>query len=89
MLLELREYLRARGMATRFVVGLADRFKVEQYAETFGPGTYLDSAGSLKISGGVPHFIVSNKAGKVLQETAGLPSDAGSARDLASAFGLP
>lgn len=87
-ILKLREYLNAKGVATRIVVGMDRLAAVKDYAQTFGPATGLDPNNSVGVKGGVPHFFVTDKTGRVLKDVPGFPQ-AGSIERLAEFFGLP
>lgn len=88
--LALREYLNTRGVTTRVVVGMDKMQNVKDYALEFGPDTLIDPAGQVTANG-VPHFFVTDAAGAVLKEVAGVPAglDDLGPRDFASFFGLP
>lgn len=86
MLIELKKHLENRNVAMRVVVGMDDPGPVRAYALEFGTDSLIDPSGSLKTNG-VPHFWVTNAAGKVLREVGGLPQ-AETVGDLAEYFGL-
>ncbi len=86
-ILKLRPYLAQRGVTTRIVVGLDRLPALRDYAAIFGPDTLLDPAGAVA-SNGVPHFMVSDKTGKIIKDVPGMPQ-VDSLDDLASYFGLP
>src|SRR5207244_1518320 len=73
LILALGEYLKARGIETRVVVGKDRLDAVREYARTFGPKTLLDPDGGVGLRGGVPQFIVTDPAGKVLKAMPGVP----------------
>lgn len=86
----LREHLRARDITTRVVVGLDQEARLRDYAAAFGPETVIDAAGAVSLQGGVPHFYISDRSGRLLRETAGLPQEAiSNVEELASYLGLP
>ncbi|MBI5629373.1 MAG: hypothetical protein HY921_00645 [Elusimicrobia bacterium] len=87
--LALRTYLQGQDVATRFVVGLSRGEDLRQYAQVFGPDTLLDPEGRLKLSGGVPHFVVSTRDGRILRDVAGYPMGVDSIPEFASYYGLP
>ena len=73
MLAAFRDYLRARGVETRLVVGRGEPEAVRKYAEEFGPDTLLDPEGRVPLSGGVPNFIASSADGTILKRMPGVP----------------
>jgi hypothetical protein len=86
----LKEYLRERNVSTRIVVGLDKEANLRDYAREFGPETVLDAGGAVAVQGGVPHFYISDRSGRVLRELAGVPQDAiTDVAQLAAYFGLP
>lgn len=87
-ILELREHLKARGVATRVVIGMDKLESVTDYARLFGGETALDPANAVGVSGGVPHFYVTDRAGKILRDVPGMPRTE-TVSDLAAFFGLP
>lgn len=83
----LRRFLDEAGVASRVVVGLAEIGPIRDFASKFGPDSLLDDGGALTPRG-VPLFLISDKAGRVLNVVNGFPrADTSSA--LASALGLP
>jgi thiol-disulfide isomerase/thioredoxin len=88
ILLALREYLKAHGVTTRFVVGKDRLTALRAYAREFGPDTLLDTEDAFSVSG-VPHFFVSDDKGMILREVSGVPMGAESIEQFAAAFGLP
>lgn len=88
LILDTREYLKKNGIATRVIVGLDRLEPVQEYAKVFGQDTLIDTNDTLHLNG-VPRFYVSDSAGKILKEVAGLPSGIKSAEDMAAQFGLP
>ncbi len=88
--LALRDYLDSRGVTTRVVVGMDKTASVKAYALEFGPDTLLDPEGQVSANG-VPHFFVTDAAGAVLKEVAGVPAglDGLGPKDFASFLGLP
>jgi thiol-disulfide isomerase/thioredoxin len=88
LLLNLREFLKARGVETRFVVGKDALAALRGYAREFGPDTMLDVHDVLGI-GGVPHFFVSDDKGAILKEVSGVPSGDLPVEEVAAFFGLP
>ena len=88
MLMSLRGFLKARGVATRFVVGKDALTALRGYAREFGPDTMLDVHDVLGI-GGVPHFFVSDERGVILKEVSGVPSGDVPVEEVAASFGLP
>src|SRR5262249_1444531 len=94
MILALRDYLKASGVATRVIVGMDREQQVRAYAAAFGPGTFLDIDGRISPSGGVPAFMVSDAAGRVLRQRTGAPPVAPPFNDallaqIAAAYDLP
>lgn len=89
MILELRKYLKKKDISTRVIIGLDRPEPVAEYAQLFGPGTLMDINGSFPISGGVPHFFVSDGSGRILKEVAGYPQGLAGAEELAAYFELP
>lgn len=87
-LLALRDYLTPLGVATRFIVGMDKPAALADYASTFGPDTRLDEAGRF-VSGGVPHFYVTDNAGRLLKDQAGVPAGEDDPQRLAALLGLP
>ena len=86
-IVSLRNYLKATGVASRVVVGLAsDYHELKAYAEEFGPDAQIDLARVLRPSG-VPMFIISDRKGKVLKTVAGGPGG-GSSAGMAAALGF-
>lgn len=88
-----RRRLAGRGVASRVVVGQDSPQAVEAYAREFGPDVFLDVEGRVRVSG-VPHFIVSDAAGRVLKSVAGAPRleppwTPELLDSLAAAYGLP
>lgn len=73
MLAAFRDYLQARGVETRLVVGRGEPEAVREYAREFGPDTLLDAEGRVPLSGGVPNFISSTSDGTVLKRMPGVP----------------
>lgn len=69
---EFSAFLRKRGIDSAIVVGRDDEWAVESYAKDFGEGTLLDPEGRVALQGGVPQFIVTDRAGKVLKRQAGI-----------------
>ena len=88
LILALRDYLKEHGVSTRIIVGMSDEGQVRRYAKFFGPETMLDPSGRYN-SGGVPHFIVSNKDGRILRDVPGLPMGIESVPQFASYYDLP
>lgn len=87
-MLALRAFLTREKVTTRVVVGMAPLDDVKEYARDFGPDTLLDPGNAVGVRGGVPHFFVSDAAGRILKKVAGMPQT----RDvelLAAYFGLP
>lgn len=88
-LLGLRDRLKAKGIALRFVVGQDNPAAVKSYAAALGPDTFLDPNGRMSAAGGVPHIFVSDAHGRVERDFAGVPKDGATADELADAYGLP
>lgn len=63
----------APDVDVRVIVGMDRLDAVRAYAREFGPLTLLDPENSVAVKGGVPHFYVSDKTGRVLREVPGLP----------------
>ena len=74
--------LKARGVETRVVVGMDEEEAVREFAREFGPDTLLDPEGRLRVSG-VPHFLVSDSSGVILNRAAGMPGPVRTAEALA------
>lgn len=87
-LIKLRTHLEKAGVSMRFIVGMDEAPAVEDYAAVFGPEALLDPRNAFGASGGVPHFYVTDKGGRVLRDLAGMPR-LDSVQDLAEYFGLP
>jgi hypothetical protein len=87
LLLKLRPYLAERGVTMRFVVGLDKMAALRDYAAVFGPDTALDAKGAVGGSG-VPHFMVSDRQGRVIKDVPGMPQ-LDTVEDVAAYFGLP
>lgn len=66
-------YLKGRGTETRIVVSQGAPEDVEAYAKEFGPDTLLDPPGRVDAPGGVPQFVVSDGAGRILRRMPGVP----------------
>lgn len=88
LIIQLRKFLKGRGVDTRVIVGLDGLEPVKEYAAAFGPDTLIDMNDSLHVKG-VPHFYVSDGTGKVTKELAGFPSGVDDVERLASIFALP
>ena len=88
VMIVLREWLARRGVAMRVIVGLAGIQDVKAYAQEFGPESMLDPEGKVKVTGGVPHFYVTDQKGSILKEIAGMPMTNDPER-FAAYFGLP
>lgn len=87
-IIALREFLKANNVATRIVVGQDRLSSVRDYAREFGPDTLLDPDNAVAVSGGVPHFYVSDSSGALLKDVPGIPQT-DDIRLMASYFGLP
>jgi hypothetical protein len=88
MMLQARSWLADRDVAMRVVVGMAEEGSVREYAREFGPEALLDPKGAVRVTGGVPHFYVTNESGAILKEVAGMPMTPDVAR-FADYLGLP
>ncbi|MBI5622760.1 MAG: hypothetical protein HY924_03170 [Elusimicrobia bacterium] len=84
---DLRSDLTAKGIATRFIVGMDRLDDVRAYAAEFGPDTLLDPDGLFPLTG-VPSFTVSNATGTVLNTARGVPSFVKNEKALAWYLGL-
>jgi len=69
----LGKHLKERGVDTRIVVGDGSPEDIRAYAQELGPGTLMDLDNQVPVSGGVPNFIVSDSAGKILYAIPGVP----------------
>lgn len=88
-IVELDAFLAARKVTTRVVISMDQADALADYGREFGPGALLDDAGLVRVRG-VPHFIVSDAAGSVLDTAAGVPPDGiRSVSDFAARLGLP
>ncbi|MBI4061254.1 MAG: hypothetical protein HY403_07470 [Elusimicrobia bacterium] len=87
-IVRLRRFLDKAGVASRVVVGLAELEPIKAMAAHFGSDALLDPGGAVSARG-VPLFIVTNRAGEVVQRFNGFPRGASTAEELASFFGLP
>ena len=74
-ILKLRDYLKARGVETRVVVGKAEAGPIKEYAAEIGPGTLIDPDGEFRFTGGLPHFFVSREGGEVVLARPGMRAD--------------
>ncbi|MEK7657473.1 MAG: TlpA disulfide reductase family protein [Elusimicrobiota bacterium] len=74
--------VKARGVETRVVVGMDTEEAVREFAREFGPDTLLDPAGRLRVAG-VPHFLVSDSSGVIVNKAAGMPGPVRTAEALA------
>ncbi len=87
-ILTMRDFLNKNNVHTNIIVGLDQPKALAQYAKIFGPDTILDEKGELA-SGGVPHFFVTDKAGHLLRDQAGVPQDIPDGPTFAALLGLP
>jgi hypothetical protein len=85
--LDLAAGLAAKGVPTRFVVGMDRLEDVKAYAADFGPDALLDPDGLFPTSG-VPSFTVSDSTGAVLNTARGVPSFVKTDKALAWYLGL-
>lgn len=85
--LDLRATLQAKGIVTRFIVGMDRLSDVKAYAHEFGPDTLLDPDG-LFPARSVPSFTVSDATGTVLNSARGVPSFVKNDKALAWYLGL-
>jgi hypothetical protein len=88
VILTTRDYLNQHNVHTNVIVGMDKAKALKDYARTFGPDTLLDRDGDLA-QGGVPHFYVTDKAGHVLRDQAGVPEGITDPKEFAGLFGLP
>ncbi|OGR56528.1 MAG: hypothetical protein A2X36_11475 [Elusimicrobia bacterium GWA2_69_24] len=73
LIVDLKGYLRERGVAMRVVVGRDRAGAMTDYARELGPDTLLDPSGLVDVGGGVPQFIVSDASGRILLRQPGVP----------------
>lgn len=82
-LVQFRRWLSARGVSSRVVVGLSnDPQAVRAFAAQFGPDALMDPDEALG-SRATPLFLVSDRAGRVLNVIEGFPRAARGPADLA------
>jgi thiol-disulfide isomerase/thioredoxin len=88
-LVELGSYLTARKITTRVVVTMDKPDALSEYAREFGPEAITDTSGLVSVRG-VPHFIISDPEGRVLDTASGVPPDGiRDVVDFAARIGLP
>lgn len=87
-LIQLKAYLKQKDVEMRVVVGMDEPASVKEYAAMFGPDAVLDPENAFGVRGGVPHFFVTDKTGRILREVPGMPR-VDSVQELAAFFGLP
>lgn len=73
LLKNLLPWLDERGVAARIVVGRDKEDAIRAYAAEFGPNTLMDLSAEFPLQGGVPSFVVSDGAGKILKVMPGVP----------------
>ena len=76
VILEARDRLKAKGITTRVIVGMAAVDDVRDYAMVFGDAALLDPKGTLGVAG-VPQLFLSDAKGRILRRASGVPDDAG------------
>ena len=84
----LRDYLKDRGVQTKIIIGQDRPQALVSYAKQFGPDTLIDERGAVAANG-VPHFFVTDDAGKLLLDQPGIPAGVTDPAQLAAVFGLP
>ncbi|MDE2292457.1 MAG: hypothetical protein KGL53_10270 [Elusimicrobia bacterium] len=88
------DYLQGHGVPARVVVGQGSPAELRAYAKEFGPRTLLDVDGRVPLEGGVPQFLITSAAGRVIRRQPGLPRiftppiSADDIRGVARALGL-
>lgn len=87
-IVRLRRFLDKAGVGSRVVVGLADLEPVKDMAALYGSDALLDPDGAVAARG-VPLFIVTDRAGRIVKRVNGFPRGFSTPDELAAYFGLP